>query len=69
MDRNTIISSLENSHVELRNLYIAIQNENGEGRQFDFVSHPRLSQVVDRLRTTINHIDRIVYQVKQGGSQ
>ena len=69
MDRNTIISSLENSYVELRNLYIAIQDANDEGRQFDFVSYPRLSQVVDRLKATINHINCIVYQEKQGGSR
>ena len=67
MDRNAIISSLESSNVELRNLHIAIQNENGEGRQFDFVSHPRLSYAVDRLRTTIGKIDRIVYQEKRKG--
>ena len=62
MDRNKIIESLENTNAKLRDLCIDIENENGEGKQFDFVSHPSLSDVLDRLRTTINQIDCIVYQ-------
>ena len=59
-----IIRSLDDCHVVLRNLYIAIQRENGEGQQFDHTSHPSLARVVDRLRATISHIERTVYKDK-----
>ena len=62
MDRNEIIKVLSDCHVKLRDALIDIRKENEDGNQFDFVSHPKLSDVVDRLSKTIKEIDDIVYQ-------
>ena len=62
MDRNSIISVLEECHGKLNDAFIDIRHENEDGKQFDFVSHPRLSDAVDKLWATISSIDNIVYQ-------
>ena len=62
MSRDEIIQLLNECKGKLRDALIDIRNENGAGKQFDYVSHPRLSDAVDGLKNIINEIDGIVYQ-------
>ena len=62
MKRDEIIQELKKVNSRLNEIYIDINNENTIGKQFDFVSHPRLADAVDMLRKMSQSIDKIVYQ-------
>ena len=62
MSREVILQVLSEAKAKLLEALIHIRVENQDGKQFDFVSHPRLADTVDSLRKTISDIDDIVYQ-------
>lgn len=64
LTRDEIIDELKNSKTRLRNLLIEIRLHNQDGHQFDFVSHPRLSDEIDGIKKIVDEIDSIVYQNK-----
>ena len=39
-----------------------LENENMDGRQFDYVNSPLLAEWSSKLAATVNKINRIVYQ-------
>ncbi len=46
----------------LNDAVISINKLNENGKQFDYVSDPKLSDVTDRINKLSNNIDWIVYQ-------
>lgn len=52
--------------TEARGLLITVLNlldeENKDGKQFDYVNSPRLSDSFDALNKTVKRIERIIYQ-------
>ena len=60
--RKEIIERMGRCVVELRDILIDIRAENGEGTQFDFVSHPALADKTYNLTSTVSQIDHLVFQ-------
>jgi hypothetical protein len=46
----------------LDNARLSVIKQNENGKQFDYVSDPKLSDVIDRINKVTNNLDWIIYQ-------
>lgn len=60
--KDRVINKLWKACGLLTEAHSEIVKLNENGKQFDFVSDPKLSDVVDRINKISNYIDWIVYQ-------
>lgn len=58
--KKQIIKALESVSLRLKSLRIDIERYNREGKQFDYVSDPRLSNAVDNMFRHAKGIEKIV---------
>lgn len=63
MDNRTIIlEKINNARSDLLTALNLLIDENENGKQFDYVSSPKLSDSFDALNRTVERIGKIVYQ-------
>lgn len=63
MDNRTIIlEKINNARSDLLTALNLLIDENENGKQFDYVNSPKLSDSFDALNRTVERIGKIVYQ-------
>lgn len=60
--KNQVFTNLEIAMAELNGVHTYLIEENRGGRQFDYVTNPKLSDKVDELVNKVEKIRQIVYQ-------
>lgn len=61
-NRAIILEKIQNARSELLTALTMLDDENKDGKQFDYVNSPRLSDSFDALNKTVKRIGKIVYQ-------
>lgn len=61
-NRETIIDNLKKTRELLTETLLWLEFENQDGRQFDYVNSPRLSDNFDAINRTVKQIEKIIYQ-------
>jgi len=61
-DREKIIDNLQQVRNLLLSTLLLLDDENKDGKQFDYVNSPRLSDSFDAANRTMQKINKIVYQ-------
>lgn len=61
-NRQQALENINKAKLLLREALTLIEEENQDGKQFDYVNSPRLSDSFDGLQRTVNNIEKIVYQ-------
>lgn len=61
-NRKTIIDNLEQVRGILISTLLLLDEENQDGKQFDYVNSPKLSDVFDAANRTMEKINKIIYQ-------
>ena len=61
-NRKTILENLEQVRSLLLSTLLLLDEENKDGKQFDYVSSPRLSDRFDMVNRTMQKINKIIYQ-------
>jgi len=61
-DREKIIDNLQQVRSLLLSTLLLLDDENKDGKQFDYVNSPRLSDSFDAVNRTMQKINKIVYQ-------
>jgi hypothetical protein len=64
MTKNEVKEHLKNSYKMLVECYVAIEELNKDGHQFDFCTDSRLADIVDNICNRAVKIQNIVYQGK-----
>ena len=64
-NRETILDNLQQVRSLLLSTLLLLDDENKDGKQFDYVNSPRLSDSFDAVNSTVQKINRIVYQEVQ----
>ena len=62
MNRDEVVTTLRECHRRLNDSLIDIINENKDGQQFDYCTHPDLADEVLKLSSTIKNIYGKVFQ-------
>ena len=62
LNENTIYNMLDKIRSELLTIEIEIAEKNKNGKQFDFVTSPKLAHKVDAVKNRIDSINSKVYQ-------
>jgi hypothetical protein len=62
MKQDQLLLKLNNVKEQLRQLHEILKEENKDGKQMDYVSHPRIANKVDELTQVVNQIEKITYQ-------
>jgi hypothetical protein len=61
-NRETLLEYINKSRELLRYALDILEEENQDGKQFDYVNSPKLSDSYDALERTVKSIGKIVYQ-------
>lgn len=61
-NRETILEKINTARGELITALNLLQDENTDGKQFDYCTSGRLSDDTDKLVNLVNRIENIVYQ-------
>jgi hypothetical protein len=59
-----LIERLDDAKEVIVNILYDLMHENKDGKQFDYVSSPRLADSFERVEKHISHMERIIYQKK-----
>ena len=62
MSQQEILAQLQVANDILRNVHVAIQKQNTEDKQFDYVTNAYLSSLSNHCRELATKIDNIVMQ-------
>jgi hypothetical protein len=61
-NRELILHELQEIRGKLITVLNLLDDENTEGKQFDYVNAPRLSDSFDAVNRTVKRIEKIIYQ-------
>ena len=61
-NRKTILENLEQIRGILISTLLLLDEENQDGKQFDYVNSPKLSDSFDAANRTMQKINKIIYQ-------
>ena len=61
-NRKTIIDNLEQVRGILISTLLLLDEENKDGKQYDYVNSPKLSDSFDAANRTMQKINKIIYQ-------
>ena len=61
-NRKTILENLEQIRGVLISTLLLLDEENQDGKQFDYVNSPKLSDSFDAANRTMQKINKIIYQ-------
>ena len=61
-NKKKIMDNLEQARSLLLSALILLDDENKDGKQFDYCTSPRLSEVFDPVSRTVKSINEIIYQ-------
>lgn len=65
MENRTVIQEkIKEARVLLSDSLLLLIEENANGKQFDYVNSPRLSDNFDALNKTVERMGSIIYQTK-----
>lgn len=65
MTKQQVIEKLKLAHALLVDCNLEIDKMNNGEHQFDYVSDPRLADIVDSIIKIVKSIDKIVYQERK----
>lgn len=61
-NRKVILDNIKAARESLLNALELLVHENEDGKQFDYVNAPRLSDSFDALNRTVKRMNAIIYQ-------
>jgi hypothetical protein len=62
-NRTIILEKINNARSDLLTALNLLIDENENGKQFDYVNSPRLSDSFDGVNRTVNKINKVIYNV------